>query len=183
MHLLFAKALNAQCVLQSSIKELACKSRTKPTQKAQLKSCGGMMLPAINVEKAIKMVTESNKGSGLLDCLHWLYIQFQQNRHLHQTYDNYTSKSIWLQNRWKTCKFWCTVISVHFQFLCLERWSLYSFWLNCGWFILTLENQVLILNTHLEAIFCKKLVQIDLHYLFFMSIKSLVIMLSKIHHD
>lgn len=85
MHLLFAKVLNAQCVLKSSIKKLACKSRTKPTQKAQLSFCEGMLLPAINVEKAIKMMMEPNKGSGLLDCLHWLYIQFQQNQCLHQT--------------------------------------------------------------------------------------------------
>lgn len=88
MHLLFAKVLNAQCVLKSSIKEPARKSRTKPTQKEQLNFCGGMMLPAINVEKAIKVVMGPNKGSGLLDCLHWLYMQFQQNQHLHQTYNN-----------------------------------------------------------------------------------------------
>lgn len=48
--------------LRSSIKELACKSGTKPTQKAQVSFCEGMLLPAMNVEKAIKMVMEPNKA-------------------------------------------------------------------------------------------------------------------------
>lgn len=88
MHLLLAQVLNALCVLKSAIRELACKSGTKPTQRAPLSFCAGMILPARNVEKAIKILMEPKKGSGLLDCLHWLGTQFQQNQCLHQTDDN-----------------------------------------------------------------------------------------------